>query len=991
VYRGLIRTCSASQVTHRSHALDAPNLAEALAGRRCTRDRSPLSRGGFMRTRARSVGPVLVAAALVAVAASPAAGAPRSAAVDIPFEQFVLPNGLRVMVHTDRKAPIVAVNLWYHVGAKNEPRGRSGFAHLFEHLMFQASENHKGEFFTPFELVGATDQNGTTNVDRTNYFENVPTTALDVALWMESDRMGHLLGAIDQSVLDEQRGVVQNEKRQGENQPYGRAFTAIYKAAYPEQHPYHHTTIGSMADLDAAKLDDVKNWFRSWYGPNNAVLVLAGDIDLATAKDKVTRYFGEIAPSASLPRMAPQIAARTTAIRASETDNVPQTRIYKVWNVPPFGSSELDRLRVLNQVLGASSSSRLDRRLRFTEKLADNVSSFLVEQEISSMLIVQVDVKTGVDAARAEAAVDDEVAQLVAQGPTADEVAQARTALQARFVRGVERIGGFGGKADVLAQCQVYTGNATCYRTMLANIAASTPAQIKAVARTWLRGAFTLQVDPGERKPSVEDPAIAQLPPTTVAPAARNLRALAAAVDRTQGVPKAERFPPLRFPALTRATLSNGLKVVLAERRGLPLVQMSLQLAGAGFASDRGHKSGTASFTLGMLSEGAGPYDALALAARMEAIGAGLRASGTIDAATIELSALTPRLDESLALLGDVVLRPRFDDKDLERVRGTWLASIKQEKAAPGSLIRRLVGPALYGPDHPYGIPASGTGTEAGIAALTRADLTGWAAQWIRPDIATLIVVGDTDLTELVPRLEKVFSGWKAPATPPPSPALPVAKLPARPRVLLADQPGAVQATIVVAELAPSSMDPATIDLEVANVVLGGEFSARLNMNLREDKHWSYGSYSGLGNALGQRTWAASAPVQIDKTADAIKELRREITDYVTGKAPVTPAELAKVQASEVRTLPGSYETGRAVLDTLSRIVLFHRPDDYPQQRVSRVTALTVDQLKAAARTIQPAGLTWIVVGDLKKIEAPIRALELGDVKVVDADGRVVR
>ncbi|HEX3759408.1 MAG TPA: pitrilysin family protein, partial [Kofleriaceae bacterium] len=471
---------------------------------------------------------ILLSSAVIAgfVAADPpvAHGQPRAGAisVDIPFEQFVLPNGLRVLVHTDRKAPIVAVNIWYHVGSKNEPRGRSGFAHLFEHLMFQGSENYKGEFFEPFELVGATDQNGTTNADRTNYFENVPTTALDVALWMESDRMGHLIGAIDQHLLDEQRGVVQNEKRQNENQPYGQAFTKILKAIYPEDHPYHHSTIGSMNDLDAARLDDVKNWFRSWYGPNNAVLVLAGDIDLATARDKVTRYFGDIAPSANLAKLAPRPALRTTASRQTATDNVPQTRIYKVWNAAQFGSVENDRLVMLSQVIGGSAASRLDKRLTFADKLADNVSSGVQAQEIGGAVIVTADVKAGVDPAKVEAAIDEEIARLVADGPTAAEVEQARAVLLAGFVRRIERIGGFGGKADVLAQCQVFTGNPTCYRAALANYQSATAAQLKEVARKYLaHGAFTLQIDPGQRTPVVEDPAVADLPPTQVAPPAK--------------------------------------------------------------------------------------------------------------------------------------------------------------------------------------------------------------------------------------------------------------------------------------------------------------------------------------------------------------------------------------------------------------------------------------------------------------------------------------
>jgi zinc protease len=936
----------------------------------------------------------VLTAGLAAADPPPAQGQPRGPAisVDIPFEQFVLPNGLRVLVHTDHKAPIVAVNIWYHVGSKNESRGRSGFAHLFEHLMFQGSENFKGEFFEPFELVGATDQNGTTNSDRTNYFENVPTTALDVALWMESDRMGHLIGAIDQHLLDEQRGVVQNEKRQGENQPYGRAFTMILKAIYPEDHPYHHSTIGSMNDLDAAKLDDVKNWFRSWYGPNNAVLVLAGDIDLATARDKVTRYFGDIAPSANLAKLPPKLALRTAASRETATDNVPQTRIYKVWNGPQFGSADSDRLAMLSQVLGGSKTSRLDKRLTFTEKLADSVAAGMQLQEIGGALLVQADVKAGVDAAKVEAAIDEEIARLIAEGPTAAEVEQARAVELASFVRRIERIGGFGGKADVLAQCQVYTGNPTCYRTTLANYQSATAAQLKEVAGKYLaRGAFTLRIDPGERKPAVEEPAVANLPPTQVAPPARGLKAVPQTVDRSLGVPKTDSFPALRFPAVARATLSNGVKVVLAERRGLPLVQMTMQFRGAGFASDRGQKQGTTGFTLAMLDEGAGELDALAFGARKESLGAVINAVGTLDTARVFLSAIKPRLDDSLALFADVITRPRLDDKDIERVRGRWLASLKQEKAQPNTLARRLVGPALFGAGHPYAIPLSGTGTEPDIAALKRDDLTRWLAQWVRPDNATLLVVGDTSLAELTPRLEKAFAAWKAPSAPLPAASVPAVKLPARPRVLLVDQPGALQANLMVAETVAPSTDPGAIDLEIANGVLGGTFSSRINMNLREDKHWSYGAFSNIGDALGQRVWATFAPVQIDKTAESIKEMRREVVDYVTGKAPARPEELAKLQAQRIRALPGSYETGNAVLRTLSDNALYGRPDDYPQQRASRISGLTLDALKQAIGAVQPGALTWVIVGDLQKIEKPVRALELGDLKVVDADGKPLR
>lgn len=982
-------------VRHRS-ALALASLAGAL----CAVGHSPSVRAQAEKMPAEAPAPVARKAPPVAAKkpapakpAKPAPAKPAPAAkVDIPFDQFTLPNGLRVIVQTDRKAPIVAVNIWYHVGAKNEPKGRSGFAHLFEHLMFQGSENHKGEYFEPFELVGVTDQNGTTNSDRTNYFENVPTTALDMALWMESDRMGHLLGAIDQSALDEQRGVVQNEKRQGENQPYGLVFEEMLKRSYPEGHPYHHTTIGSMADLNAAALEDVKNWFRSWYGPNNAVLVLAGDIDLATAKEKVARYFGDIAPTAAVRKLPAQIAPRTRPTRSTLVDNVPQARVHILWNIPPVATAEYDRLRILAQVLGGSQASRLDKRLVFQDKLVDSVSAVAFGSELASLFILQADVKQGVDPAKVEAALQEEVKRFLAEGPTQTEIDQARTVLRASFVRGIERIGGFGGKADVLAQCAVFTGKADCFRTALGNLEKATVASVQAVGRAWLRqGDFTLLVTPGERPPVQEEPAVANLPPTKVAPPARGLKAIASDVDRSKGVPVTNSFPELRYPQLQRKTLANGLKIVLAERPGLPLVQMSMMFRGAGFASDQGRKPGSASFTMGLLDEGAGSYDALAFGDRMESLGATIGAGAGLDTATVRLSSLKDKLDDSLALYADVILRPRLDDKDIERVRAQWLAGIKQEKARPGAVARRVAAPILFGAGHPYAIPPSGTGTEAGIAALQRADMLAWLKDWIRPDNATLIIVGDTTLAEIQPKLEAAFGSWKSEATNRPALALPLAKLPARSRVFLVDQPGAVQANIIVSQLMPSSKDPQAIELEFANSILGGEFSSRLNMNLREAKHWAYGSYSGLNDALGQRVWTASAAVQIDKTTESIKELQREIREYATGKAPAKPDEVKKIQSTEVLALPGSFETANAVLASITAIELYGRPDNYESTRASRINGLTPTKVQTSAAAIKPDALTWVIVGDLKKIEAGIRALNLGELKILDADGKVLK
>ncbi|MFC5578710.1 M16 family metallopeptidase [Lysobacter niabensis] len=939
---------------------------------------------------------VALAAALGGAAFVPSAALAKAPAssVAIPYQEFTLPNGLRVIVHTDRKAPIVAVNLWYHVGSKNEAPGRTGFAHLFEHLMFNGSENHPGEFFEPFELVGTTDQNGTTNQDRTNYFQNVPTTALDMALWMESDRMGHLLGAIDQKTLDEQRGVVQNEKRQGENQPYGRRIMArMFEALYPESHPYHWQTIGSMADLNAATLDDVKTWFRSWYGPNNAVLVLAGDIDLKTAKDKATRYFGDIPASATLKDLATSVPQRAQDTRETIPDRVPQVRIYRAWPVAEYGSRDGNLLQLLSQVLGGSASSRLDARLVHVDKLADNVSAFQWTSEISGNFFLTADVKQGVDPAKVEAILDEELQRLLREGPTAAELEQAKTTIRADFVRGIERIGGFGGKSDVLAECAVYAGKPDCYRDDLEVIATATPADVQAAGRRWLgKGSHTIIVQPSETPASALPEAASAAPATTPAaiPAPDpKFKTVKTDVDRSKGVPQTSSFPDLKWPAIHTATLSNGMQVYLVERHEVPVVQMNLEFPG-GYSADIGKKLGTASFTTSMLDEGAGQYGALQLAARKEALGAEIGASAGLDSVTVSLSALKDKLAPSLDLFADVARRPTFDNSEFERVRAQWLAGIEQEKVNPKAAAARVMPPLLYGAGHAYAIPFTGSGTTESIKSLNRDDLVAFHRNWLQPEHARVIVAGDTTLKEIVPQLEARFGDWKSAPDAPQLPAVTTAARPQATRVFLIDQPGAIQSNIYVGELIAPTGDAGTIDFDFANGVLGGEFSSRLNMNLREDKHWAYGSYSGAGNAKGQRPWMASAAVQSDKTIESIGELKREINAFVTGERPVTDAEVAKIRASNTLSLPGGYETASALLGQVASNLRYGRPQDYVLQYKARNEAMTPALTQAAAGSLDPKVLTWVVVGDLAKIEPGIRALNLGEVQVVDADGKPV-
>lgn len=934
---------------------------------------------------------VALSAALGSLAPAPLMAKPAQVAkVDIPFEEFTLPNGLRVVVHTDRKAPIVAVNIWYHVGSKDEPAGRTGFAHLFEHLMFQGSENHAGEYFEPFKQVGVTGQNGTTNTDRTNYFENVPTTALDMALWMESDRMGHLLGAIDQAALDEQRGVVQNEKRQGENQPYGQVWEKINRALYPEGHPYHHSVIGSMNDLNAASLEDVKNWFRTWYGPNNAVLVLAGDIDVATAKEKVARYFGDIPAGPSMAQPKVDVAKREKSTRETMTDKVPQARVYRAWNVAQAGTTDIDQLQLFAQVLGGAKSSRLDQRLLHQDKLVDNISAGAYTSQLGSNFVIMATVKQGVDPAKVEAIIDEEVRRLVADGPTADELSRGKTAFRAGFIRGIERIGGFGGKADALAECTVFEGDPGCFRRSLATIDAASAADVRAAGAKWLGvGDHTLVVEPGARVALPELPS-ATPKPFTVPAVDPKFTTTASQVDRSTGVPQTKSFPELKFPQLHRATLKNGTQVILAERHDIPVVQFSYEFPG-GFTADQGRKSGTANFTMDLMGEGAGKLGALPFADAADALGANLGASASLDSASVYLSALKENLAPSLALYADMLRQPRFDQSEIDRVKATWIAGIQQEKVNPSAAAMRVLPPLLYGAGHPYAIPFTGSGNEADIQSLTREDLVDFHRDALRPEQGTLIVVGDTTLKEIVPLLERQFGNWKSTGPAPQlKPLVDVAR-PAKARVYLIDQPGAVQANLYAGQVVPSTMDPGATRFDIANGVLGGDFTSRLNMNLREEKHWSYGARTMASSTLGQRPWMGMAPVQIDKTADAMKEMQKEIADFASGAEAVTPAEVTRIRNIQNLSLPGAYETASAVLGTISGIVRYQRPDDYVFKRKAEIEAMTPAQVQQAAATLDPKTLTWVVVGDLKQTEAPVRALNLGEVVVIDADGKPVK
>ncbi len=889
---------------------------------------------------------------------------------DIAFERFVLDNGLTVVVHEDRKAPIVAVNLWYHVGSKDEPVGQTGFAHLFEHLMFNGSENHPGEYFGPFEAVGATDMNGTTSLDRTNYFQTVPTTALELALWMESDRMGHLLPAIDQAKLDEQRGVVKNEKREGDNRPYGQVWSRLLAASFPQGHPYHHDTIGSMADLDAATVEDVGHWFEAWYGAANATLVLAGDIDAATARPLVERHFGWIAAGPPRQRRERWIAARSEATREVLQDRVPQVRWMRSWNVPPLGDADAEALDLAADVLGSGKTSQLYQRLVYRDQLADRVSVSHSSFELAGLFSISVDVKAGVDPARIEAIVVEELERFLADGPPADALERAKVGIRSRFVRGVERIGGFGGKADVLAAGQVYQDDPGALRASVQRTLAIDGETVRAAARRWLTaGDHTL----------------------LVVPFAARAGGLADPLDRSTGVPVVNEFPQVSFPAIETARLSNGIEVYFARRTAVPVIHMSALFDGGSAADTHlGLPLGTASFSMAMIDEGAAERDALEIATELERLGASLGSSASLDHASVTLSSLSDRFDAGLELFADVIRRPTFSEEEIERLRSRWIASIAQEQAQPTGLALRLLPPLLYGSDHPYAIPFTGSGQVESIVRLQRSDLIAWQQAQLRPEGMRLLLVGDGELAQLLPKLEAAFGDWSARGDRPEPVMLAAASTRPASRLHLIDRPGAPQSLLLAGRLLPATGSADETAIDAAVKVLGGMFSSRLNMNLREDKHWSYGSYAFASNARGPRPLMLYAQVETPRSGDSLVEMQRELAQIV-GEFPPTEDELRKIVDNEVRGLPASFETAGAVGGALQGMLRYDRPLDWVATTTQRLQALTLTEVSAAARSyMQPEEFIWLVVGDRSQIESQLRELGWGEVVLLDEEGRLI-
>ena len=926
--------------------------------------------------RPRTKGPAaLFLSLLLLFSSSPAAAqtvggttATAPAAPRVEFEKYTLPNGLQVILHVDRKLPVVHVNQWFHVGSKNEKVNRTGFAHLFEHVMFQGSKNAPGEYFSHVERAGANlftgGVNGTTNNDRTNYFATVPSSNLKYLLWLESDRLATLTEVITKEMLDNQRDVVKNERRQGlENQPYGRAFLLMDENLYPKGHPYSWSVIGSHEDLTAASLDDVKEFFKTYYTPNNLSLVIAGDFDKAEAKRLVEKYFGGIAPGPALDRPARWVPKLEGERVVEVKDRVPLQRVYVAWPTMPFfeaGDAELD---LAATVLADGLSSRLTKALVYDRQMASDVSAFQYSREIASSFIVIATARPGSSLAEIEKIITDEIARLAKSGPTADELKRAQTKWEYRFVSGLERIGGFGGKADLLNQYNTYWGHPGRFDDDLARYRNATVESVRDTVARWLDTRNRLFV---------------RFHPET------STRESQVAVDRAKApaIGEDKRFVA---PEVKTAKLENGLQLFVVERRDLPKVAVSL-VTKAGSVADPAGKSGAAYLTATNLDVGTKTRTALQIEDELGDLGTSLEAGAGAESANVSFEVLKKNLAPAMSVFSDVIRTPTFPAEEIEREKKLLADGLAQEANNPGALARRI-GPMLaYGHDHPYGRPSRGL--PATIAQVTAADLARFHSTYWKPGSSALIVAGDVTLAEATELARQHLGSWSGGAAP--AVQIPAPKPVGIGKVFLVDRQDAAQTVVMQLLPAPARRTEDFYALNLADAVWGGGFMTRLNLNLREAKGYSYGVFStpDLKSKFG--VWVAQGGVQTDKTKEAVVEFVAELKSLAGGK-PITEEEMAGAKANRVRGYAQEFETLSQLVGQVGTLWALDLPLMELQRFPDETQTLTLAAVNAAARKYAvPGQATLLLIGDLSKIEGGIRGLNLGEIIVLDAEGRPV-
>ena len=936
----------------------------------------------------RAVRACFLAGVFASVVGSGWAAAPTASRTKLPelkYETYTLPNGLKVITHEDHKLPLVAVDLWYHVGPLNERPGRTGFAHLFEHMMFEGSE-HVGEkaHIKKVQAAGGTDINGTTSFDRTNYFETVPSNQLELALWLESDRMGFLMEGLNRELLTNQRDVVRNERRQGEGRPYSAMQEAIFHAMYPQNHPYYGNVIGSHADIEAARVNDVRDFHQQFYTPNNASIAIAGDFDPKALKALLTKYFGPIPKGPAVPPVTATTPPITSQRRVAVTDTVQLPAMAVAWITPPAFTPEAYSVDAAAFALGGAKASRLDQALVYKTQVAQSVQCYSQALKLNGYTGCIVIAKPGVKLEDLEATVWKEVGRLQTDGPTAEEVDAAKAQERTGKIVGLQRLGGFGGVADTLDEYNQYTGDPGFLPKDVAMLDAVTVASTKAALSKYFSkdSAVVVYCTPGKkvvndvpRSPADTDADVKITNPYTPA--------FEASQDWRKTQPQPGPAPQVHLPVPQTFSLSNGVKVYVVEDHTLPVLAAQV-VTRAGSETNPEGKGGLATLTTELMSDGTQSRSLEKLAEDEEVIGTNINPNAGMDGSTTSMTVLTNYEAPGMELLSDVVEHPAFRTEDLDRRRKQRLVQIQQETDNVAQMAMR-VGPKLVFGDTPYGAASSGT-TES-VKSLTAEDVAGFYKSHYGPQDAALVFAGDVTPGQAKALAENYFGTWSGTASA--AVTLPPAPSPQATHVVIVDKPGAPQTALYAFGVGVPANSPELPIVQVANYTLGGSFASRINMNLREVHGYTYGANSQYQTYRTGGMFATGGLVRTDVTAQAAKELMTEVRNFPTH--PPTDEELTAAKAASIQSLPGRFETAGATAGAVGSIFLYERSLDYYATLPAKYAAVTAsDVAKVAQEDLHPDQLVIVAAGDRAKIEPALKDAGLGSVEVRDINGALV-
>ena len=916
---------------------------------------------------------------------NPAAAASNASLPHIAYEKYTLPNGLDVVLVEDHRLPIVAVNIWYHVGAANERPGLTGFAHLFEHMMFAASKHvPRGMADQLLEGAGVTDSNGSTDFDRTNYFDTVPSNQLELALWIHADRMGYLLDVLDQTALTNQQDVVRNERRQSvENRPYGIVEEELFHQLFPKTHPYYASVIGSHADIQAAKLDDIKHFFMRYYRPNNASLVIAGDIDKAKTKALVMKYFGSFKRGEAVPKPKVVTPPITSERRIVVHDRVELPRVFMGWLTPPAFKPGDAELSVLAQILAGGKSSRLYKSLVYEKQIAQDVSATQNSEELSSVFTIDVTARPGHTAEEIEKAINEEVDKLRKAPPSEQELERAHNTIETAMITQIEKLGGYG-LANQLNYYNQYVGDPGYLPKDIERYRNVSVADIQRVANEQLKNHARVIVYavPGEKDlgPQVPTPA-----PKKFAPGTGTVSLNADEAWRKK-IPAAKPLKTVTLPKGEAFTLPNGLTVIHYYNPALPLVAAELVIK-SGSAENPPDKPGLANFTTAMLEEGTKTRTAPQIADEIAQLGASLGAGSTSDESSVQVMSLKRNFSQTLDILADVVLNPTFPNEEVERERSSRLGELAEMRDSASAVATRVARLALFGPNHPYG--QIDLGTEAAIKSIKRDDLFAFWKRYYVPKNAALVVSGAITRDELKSLVEAKFGGWQGGEV---KPVATVAPQSTKARLVLVDKPGAPQTALNFTTVGAERKTPDYPALQVMNAALGGLFTSRINNNLREQKGYTYGVRSGFSYRRMPGPFSIAGSFRTDVTGPSVVEIFKEVT--AMGGKPMSQKELEGARNSQILSLPGQFETNRAIGASLSNIFVYDLGLDYYSGLAKRFAAVTAkDAQDEVSKYLKPENMIVIGVGDKTKIEPQIRKLnpKLGPVEYRDADGNILK